>query len=397
MSSFNFLRSYVRLLEQTEVPPRFAIWTGIAALLASLERRVWISQGVFNIYPNFFMILVAASGQKKSTPINLADKLLRRITPYPPNIISQKVSTEALISAIKKHEVRDSTRLMAESCGGIVIADELVTFLDRGALEKGLGPILTKLWDCSKFEYETISRGTEVVEGGYLSILGGTTIDLIRNSLPRDSIGGGFTSRSLFIYEDKIAPPVAWVEYDESLMELEEELVKYLSELAKLAGPVTVDKDAKTFYKQDYEQRYYNSPFRKHAALQNYENRRQSHLFKVAMALMVAEDPGLVLRREHIEGAKTILEEAEIHMPKVMDLIIASDTGAQGNLVYEFIHHETKSRKEGYVTRADLVRHFAHRLDSAEISKIMDTLLVSGRVKSSTAGSKLVYSTKGAI
>lgn len=397
MSGFNFLRSYVKLLENTEVPPRFAIWTGIAAVLASLERRVWISQGIFNIYPNFFMILVAASGQKKSTPINLADKLLRRIEPQPPNIISQKVSTEALIASIKKREVKNTKKLLSETCGGIVIADELVTFLDKNALEKGLGPVLTKLYDCSKFDYETISRGTETIEGGYLSILGGTTIELIRNALPRDAIGGGFTSRSLFIYEDKIARPVAWVEYDESMMELEDELIKYLSKLSEIHGPITVEKEAKDFYKQDYEQRYYNSPFRKHAALQNYENRRQSHLFKVAIALMFSEEPGMVLKREHLEGAKTILEEAEIQMPKVMDLIVASDSGAQGNLVYEYIAHTCRTKPENYITRSDLVRHFAHRLDSAEISKIMDTLLVSGKVKSITAGSKLVYTTKGAL
>jgi hypothetical protein len=382
----NFLKKFCLLLEKTEVPPRFAIWCGLSTLLSVMERRIWIAQGVFNIYPNFFIILVAASGQKKSTPINLVDKLLRRIEPKGPNIVAQKVSPEALISAIKSQETQDSKHLLQQSCGGIVIADELATFLDRGALDRGLGPILTKLFDCSNFEYETLKRGTETVEGGYLSILGGTTIELLRSCLPRDAIGGGFTSRTIFVYEDKVAPPVPWVEYDETMIDVEVELVQYLTRIFDLRGPITVAPDARAFFEHDYRERYHHTEFRRNANLQGYENRRHTHLFKIAIALMLAEDPSLSLQLHHIRGAKYILEEAEEQMPRVMDLIVASDVGSQGNRVFQYI------QSLGQVSRSDLVRHFGHQMDTQEISKALDVLVVGRRVKLETRGSKLIYS-----
>lgn len=385
---FNFLKSFCRLMEVTEVPPRFQIWTGIACLLSVLERRVYIPQGVFNVYPNYFMILIAGSGQKKSTPIGLADKLLRRVVPGI-NIVAQKVSPEALIKSIKIQTANGSTKAVGrEACGGLVIADELATFLDRGALEHGLGPILTKLYDCSPFEYETIKHGKEVIRGGYLSILGGTTVELLRNSLPKDAIGGGFTSRTMFVYEDQLAPPVPWVEYNEELMELEQKCVDYLAEIQTLEGSITFSPEARLFYDADYTQRYHNSDFRRNGSLQGYENRRHTHLFKVAIAMMISESPSKVLTVRHLTAAKKILEEAEEYLPHVMELIIASEIGAQANQLYAFI----KAAGKAGVPRSDLVRRFGSRMDAKEISSVIETLYQANRVTMDTArGGKLVY------
>lgn len=386
---WNFLIKFAELLEKTEVPPRFTIWCGIGALLAVMERRVWVNQGIFEVYPNFYIVLIAGSGQKKSTPIVYVDKLLRKLQPLGPNVLAQKVSTEALISSLKRCQVAvPGTKIVKESSGGIVIADELTTFLDRGTIERGMMPTLTKLYDCSPFEYQTLKRGTETVENGYLSILGGSTVELIRSALPRDSIGSGLTSRMLFIYEDRLSPPVAWIDFDEKSQRIEAELVGYLRKLLDLSGPINFSTDARKFFEADYNDRYYISPFRHDPCLAGYENRRDKHLMKIAVAIMLAESPSLTMELRHIQGAKVILEEAEEFMPKVVDLIMASEAGAQNNMVYSFI----ASRKE--VSRSDLVRHFSSRLDAAEISKITDTLVIAKKIDLRTVGSKLVYVVK---
>jgi len=388
MSDFNYLKGFRRLLERTEVPERFAVWSGIASLLAALERRIYINQGIYTIYPNFYMVLVAASGQKKSTAINTAAKLLRKLNPAP-NIVSQKITPEALVSALKVVG-NDSTKVMKESCGGIVIADELATFLDRNSLEKGLGPMLTELYDCKAYEYQTKSRGIERLEDGYLSLLGGTTVELIKNCLPKDAIGGGFTSRTIFIYEEAQPAPVAWIDYDEELAQLEQELVNYLQRVMELEGPVEVSKPAKDFFIADYEARHRVGEFRNDPLLRSYENRRHAHLLKVAMAIMVSEEPRRVLDPYHIMAAKTILEEAEAYMPRVVELIAATDTGMAGSLVMNYIDARLHGGSD-FVMRRDIVRHFAHKFDSQEISKFLDTLIKADRIKIDTVGGQLVY------
>lgn len=385
MAEFNFLKRYCGLLENTEVPPRFAIWTGIATILAALERRVWVNQGIFSIYPNFYIVLVAASGQKKSTAIMQSAKLLRGLSPGP-NVISQKITPEALIAAIKTEQTLSEKRISVPRAGGIVIADELTTFLDRNTLDKGLGPILTSLYDCVPFEYRTVGRGVETITDGYLSILGGTTLDLLKAALPRDAVGGGFTSRTLFIYEDRKPPPVAWIEYDETKSELVDELTNYLQRLMLLCGPIDITKEAKEFYIADYNDRRYHSEFAHNPLLTSYENRRHTHLFKVAIALMMSESPSMTLEVHHIQGAKIILEEeCERHLIKVLELASATDSGLNTTLVDQFILSRVK------VTRSDLVRHFSHKLDVHELNKVLDTLVAANQIRVDTEGRKIVY------
>lgn len=387
MSEFNYLKAYAGLLADTEVPPRFANWCGIASLLAALERRIWINQGTYAIYPNFYMVLVAASGQKKSTAINSCARILRRLNPSP-NVISQKITPEALIQAIQL-VVNEPGAILKKKNGGIVIADELATFLDRSALDRGLGPILTALYDCTPFEYATMKRGTEKVEDSYLSILGGTTIELLRNSLPKDAIGGGFTSRTLFVYEESVPEPVAWIEFDETHADIEQSLVNHLARLMDLEGAIDVTKDAKDYFIHDYKQRYKGGGFRNEPMLQSYENRRHAHLFKTAIALMVAERPSKVLELSHIQGAKILLEDCEQYLPRVIELIVSTDVGSAQQAVFQFI------MAKGGTTRYELVRHLSNKMDSTEVSKIINTLVEARKIKIDTSGGKLSYHPTG--
>lgn len=385
--TFNFLKSYCELFSQTEVPTRFSIWCGISTLLGSIERRVWIEQGIYRIFPNTYIILVAASGQKKSTVINKTSKFLRRLE-NAPTIVAQKITPEALINALKETAQTEGSKIITK-CGGVLIADELAVFLDRGSLERGLGPMLTALYDCTPFEYQTLARGVEKIDEGYLAILGGTTIELLRSSLPKDAIGGGFTSRTVFVYEDKRAPPVPWIEYDPRIAELEGELIGHLDNLHQLTGPIELTEDAKQLYKTIYRQRYANEDgFRMDTLMQGYENRRHAHLLKVAIALMMSEAPGLIMTREHVQGANFLLGEAEEHMPKVMELITATDVGVAGNRVFAFISGK------GVVPRSELVRKFASQLDALELSKILDTLIKAERIEMDRPDGALVYQLK---
>lgn len=384
----NYLRNFERLLEKTEVPNRFALWAGICSLLAALERRIYINQGIYTIYPNFYVIMVAASGQKKSTAINAASKVLRRLSPQP-NVISQKITPEALISALKVAGNNES-KVFETKCGGIVIADELTTFLDRNSLERGLGPMLTELYDCKDYEYQTKARGTEKLENGYLSLLGGTTVELIRNALPKDAIGGGFTSRTIFIYEDKTPDPVAWIDFSEELLHLEQALVDYLQRVMELNGVVTLTPDAKSFFIADYNARHANGEFRKDPLLRSYENRRHAHLLKVAMAVMISEEPKLVMELHHLRTAKIILEEAEEYMPRVVELIAASEVGSASAEVMTWINSRVTPEVD-FVTRRDLARAFSHKYGSKELTDHVDSLVKAERIKIDTQAGQIIY------
>ena len=385
---YNFLKKFCVLLEDTEVPYTFAVWCGISSLLAMLERRIWIDQGVYTIYPNFFFVLIAGSGQTKSTAINLTDKLLRKVDPGP-RIIAQMITPEGLINALTMTRSDRPLEMPQVTCGGVSIGDELVTLIDKRTIEKGLGKVLTTLYDCKDvFEYQTVSRGKEILHGSYLSLLGGTTVELLKESIPLQSVGGGLTSRIVFIYDDSIPDPVPWVEYNEKHTQIMEELIHYLQRLTSLSGPITVTPEARSFYEEDYRE-IYRSAFRLNPYLRGYANRRHAHLFKIAIAVMVAEKPDLTMTEHHLRGAKYILEAAEEHMENVMEMIVSTEMGTSTNHILSYINAHKS------ITRSDLLRKFAHRFDAQELSKIIETLVVSKRITIDAEGGGIVYRAKG--
>lgn len=385
VEGFNYLKSYCRLLDNTEVPPRFTIWTGIASLLAALQRNVWIEQEAYRIYPNFYFILVAAAGQKKDTAINLPKKLLAGLV-RPPNTISQKITPEALIDALQGSKESKDKSAVDRPSGGLVLAGELATFLDRTAYDRGLGPILTALFDCPDvWEHRTIGRGLITLKESYLSILGGSTVELLRNCLPKDAVGGGFSSRTLFVYEDRLAPPVAWIRFDPKRKELEAQLTAYLEAVAQIKGRVELEPAAIDQYERVYNRRYQDRPGIESLGLRAYENRRHLQLLKTALAIMVNQEPRCIITAQDIITAEDLLCEVEEYLPRVMELLVASDTGHSNNLILQYI------QAKGKVTRSELVRRFSTQHTSYEISGIIDTLVQSNQVKLETIGSKLTY------
>lgn len=79
----SFVLDFVELCEGTEVPDQFAVWTGLAGVSAALGRNVWCDLGVLTVFPNLYVVLIAGSGQKKSTSIEFLEPILYGMEPRP--------------------------------------------------------------------------------------------------------------------------------------------------------------------------------------------------------------------------------------------------------------------------------------------------------------------------
>jgi len=222
------LRDYLDLVKDTEVPESFAFWCGVAGVSAVLGRRVFLDMGIYRIYPNMFIVLVAGSGKcRKSTAIGMMEDMIWMLTDKP-NVISQKITPEALLEALQTG---------GPSSEGFIIVDEPSTFLNKKTYESGLAPLLISMYDCKEhFEYRTKSRGIEVISNSALGLLGGSTVDWIRNAIPEDAIGGGLTSRILFVYQKKPKGPQAFTQVSEEQKVLTKSLLNRLQGMCLLKG-----------------------------------------------------------------------------------------------------------------------------------------------------------------
>ena len=73
LDSKNWIYKYLKYTDQMESPSSFHIWSALAALSCTLQRKVWINRGFYTLYPNQYIILVAESAFcRKSTAIGVA-------------------------------------------------------------------------------------------------------------------------------------------------------------------------------------------------------------------------------------------------------------------------------------------------------------------------------------
>ena len=198
---YGVIKSVCLYCEGTEIPDIFALWSGIMCVSSALGREAFVDQGVFTVYPNLYVMLVAASAKcRKSTSIMVSYKFIDKVIPKI-NILCQKLTAEYLIGELSGTLSKEE-RVVIPQASGIAIADEVSTLIDKNGFASGLIPLLTKLYDCEDFPYGTRSRGKEFIKNPCLSLFGGSTVKWIKESIPIVSIGGGFTSRIVFVFKD---------------------------------------------------------------------------------------------------------------------------------------------------------------------------------------------------
>jgi hypothetical protein len=376
MSDLNFLQGYLELNSGTEIPKPFALWSGVSGISAALGRSVWIDMGTYTIFPNFFVVLIAPSGQfRKSTGAKLIQRMLLEMRDQV-NLIPEKVTPEGLIDCLGMgQDAQPGNWKPNKECVGFVFADELNFFLNRRTYDAGLNSILIKLFDCNELvDTYTRVRGSRTLTNSCLGLLGASTADWLRSAIPEDAIGGGLTSRMIFVYTEELPPPVPWTTFSDKKKKLFETLTNSLRRIATLEGPITLTQDARDFYEKKYIDFYYDKKLFSDKNLAGYASRRGVHLLKLSIVVAVSESPSLTIDAHHIKHALQLLEIAESYMSRVLRLIATAPIGEMTEFVYNVIDRRHKVRY------AELLSLTSHKLSATELLDILKTLQDSERV-----------------
>lgn len=383
MKEDNFLRDFMTLCEDTEIPPEFALWCGVFGVSAALGRRVWVDRGVFQVYPNLYVILVAGSGRmRKSTSINQIEKFLSMLDP-PPNLIAQKITAEALIEALRS-DFGEENKLRTTH-EGYVIVDELATFLNKNSYDAGLGSLLIPLFDCKEsFAYQTRGRGEEKITQACLGLLGASTIDWLKRAIPEDAIAGGLASRMIFVYSEEVPPPIPRPKFSEGKKALFEKLLRQLGRITTISGEYKFTPQADQWFDREYEAFYY-SPFFDVPELRGYASRRFIHLTKLAMAFSAAEGLERVIDVPHLAGAGDVLTNCENKMESVLSQVAATDIGQSIGSIEGYI------KASGGATKSEIVNRFKNKMDLMEIDNVLATLRASGQLSEEAHGSSIKF------
>ncbi|RLC38609.1 MAG: hypothetical protein DRH51_08095, partial [Candidatus Coatesbacteria bacterium] len=241
----DWLDAYIDYTSEQESPSLFHLWVGLSMISSALGRKVWIDKGYYTLYPNLYVVLVGASARvRRTTALNIGYGLFRDALPDR-LIVSQKTTPEGLIDIFVKEGRRSGTS------GGTIVSTELGVFLGAATKSGDIIQLLTDWYDCPNiFTYHTITRGKQKMTNVYCGLIGSTTPDWLKESLPPSAIGGGFTSRIVFVYQSRTEKLVPFPKVSEEAIRLRAKLVSDLRQIGEIRGEYRLTDAAMDWYER---------------------------------------------------------------------------------------------------------------------------------------------------
>lgn len=341
-----FLNDYMAMVEDTESPRLFHLWSAISGISACLGRRCWLPFGPMTVYPNQFIALVGTPGTRKSTAMGIMKRQLRKSTGVrfaPADTAGQrqglveamrgKTDSEEYLNGVQLAAAEDSLAGLTldhiaqitnvpdtdesddnpldEARGFISGADKHHIMVTATELSRFIGQnnfqmldFLGTMWDGEDYEYQT-KAGLTVLRDPLINMLCCTTPTSLNVAMPPAAGGQGFLSRMILVYGTRKYKLVPTPE------EPDPEIVlrvrgQFNRTYLELAGEVNESPAALVYRESLYDFKLeINDP-----RFSYYHERRQDHLIKLAIAL-AASRTSLTIEKDDYEAAHKILRATE--------------------------------------------------------------------------------------
>lgn len=373
----DWLDSFMEMTDNSEPPYLFRKWAGISAIASALQRKVRVELGLsLTFYPNLYVVLVGPSATGKGTAMKFASDIIEQVPTI--RLSAQATSLQALIRRMKETNLTDvnvETGEQTYHSSLTIFSTEFTVFL--GYHNQELIAALCEWYDChNRWTYETIARKKEEVVGVWVNLFAGTTPDAIQASLPIESIGGGLTSRIIFVVEEKRGKLVVVPTKTEKEMRLQQQLVYDLEAINRLSG---VMQYTEGFLKIYSDWCYYadgHRPFQDRK-FDGYCGRRRKHLITLAMICCASHSDEMIMTSEDIDRAIALLAEVEIKMGKVFKGMGRSGTADLLNDAVTFIANSAVPD----IPLFQFARYFEGDMDKIEMDRVITTLEAMNLIK----------------
>ena len=342
----DWLQAYVDYASYGEAPRRMHFWCGVAALAGALRRRVWLDMAYFRWHVNFYIILVAPPGVVgKSTTAGVAMNLLRRVPGinFGPDVVTWQALVKSFSESTENFKLGDDWLPMSAITIESSEFGNLFNPQDRDMVD-----LLVTLWDGKPGAFTKVTKmsGNDSVENPWINIIACTTPAWIAGNFPDYLIGGGFTSRCLFVYAEEKAKYVPYpsLVVPSDLEAVREALIRDLEYIStNVVGPYQLDVSAVKWGTEWYEHHYRNRPDNlDDERFGGYIARKQTHIHKLAMVLAAATKDEMSISETELSLANTMVTDLETDMPKVFARIGRSEDSVQAQKLIEFVQRRGK-------------------------------------------------------
>jgi hypothetical protein len=334
-----------------------------------------------------YIILVGPAGvANKSTSMRAGEELLaslKEVSIGPSTITWQKI-------AVSLQEAQEELKLFAPdgtetkhkmACLSFFVS-ELGTFFRLG--DTGFTESLIDWFDAQDslrdWTYDTKTSGTVAVRNPWINLIGCTTPSWLQANFPENMIGGGLTSRILFVYGDKkrqlVAYPSQVVQSSEH-KEMRDKLVFDLRLISTMGGEYHLTAPAIEWGTAWYKKLWSARPI--HMAGDRYDGyiaRKQTHMHKIAMVLAASQSGELLLHDRHLQMADQLLSTVEPDMVKVFSSIGAVSETRYANEMLSYI------AAYGFITPDNLWKLCRSGMKSQDFEMVLKLLVQNQMAKS---------------
>ena len=310
----DWLTGYLAYTYNTEPADQFKLWTGVSVIASVLQRKCFILWDRDPIYPQLYIILIGPTSTRKTTALNSGKAFLLDPT------LSVHLSVDSTSRASFIRDIKNSQEIYTTTEGSLqvhssitVLSKELTVFL--GFRNTDLLGDLTDWYDSvdTVWIHKTIQGNAQEIPSVWVNLLGATTPDLLRASLPQEAIGGGLTARMLFIYAEKRGKKAPSNLESEEEITLRQLLSNDLQIISSLGGQFKISSECMDFYNSWYLE-YDEEEACKDARFLGYFNRKPTTLRKLGMILSASRNDSKIIELCDLQLGLNMLERVESTM-----------------------------------------------------------------------------------
>lgn len=387
----DWIGGYLQYTEASAAAASYHYWTAVSCIAGTLRRQVWLDELVFELTPNFYIVLCGPPGVLKSSAISQGMALLRQVTGI--NFGPDNFSWQALIDVMENSRfdmaMADGT-FLPMSCIQLC-PSELGTMLNMQ--EGQMIDVMVDLWDGHKRPWTKATRvqKSNAVENPWINLITATTPDWIAGNFNETVLGGGFISRCIFVYaeEDQHIRGLPSL-YAESTKkkDLESKLVADLQEMAAtMRGEFRYTAEAGEWYDKIWYPAHKKESRDKSAFLQmtGFLARKPGHVLKLAMILSASRDSSRVIQLADFQRAVQIIGELEKDMPKAFSKLRLGHSHGPMAFSYPLLARVATS---GGLPLAQLFREMfvAYRMSKRDFEAIIQSAVEAQEIHLRTKG-----------
>jgi predicted RNA-binding protein YlqC (UPF0109 family) len=316
-------------------------WCGIAAIAGALRRHVWLDMGYFRWFPNFYIILVAPPGVvSKSTTASIAMNLLRKVpgVKFGPEVVTWQALSTSFAASTETFQINGNHYTQSALT---IESSEFGNLVDPSNREQI--DFLVNLWDSKVGTFTKVTKGSgvDIIEDPFINLVACTTPAWIAGNFPEYVIGGGFTSRCLFIYAEEKERYVAYPaqHMPKELADIQKALIADLDLISKkLLGSFHMSDEVRSYGTNWYQEHWTSKPDElDDDRFSGYLSRKQTHVHKTAICIAASRRDALEITMEDFQDAVLMVSGLEKDMAKVFARIGRTATSIQAERFVRFV------------------------------------------------------------